>query len=538
MPKSGVRVFLATVAVVGTSASGAFDGDLSKQISELEKMVMSQQEELSTLEERKLQVLGGGLIGTPSIYGMYDLKHRAYSPEEDFHHASDSMFVILCGILAMFMQVGFAMLEAGACRVRNVQSVLLKNATDVCIGTLAWWIFGWSFAYSGPWQGEFKANSFIGYEEFVGHHFLTDVDDKGNIEPTDKMREWFFRWAFCMTATTIVSGGVMERATFWAYVIYSFVMTAFIFPLVVAWSWGKGFLAEAGYYDFAGSGIVHLAGGVGALVGAAIAGPRKGRFEGMTTVKQRFCEIPTDFAPHSQPLVVLGTLILWFGWYGMTAGSTMGVHDVASGAIAAQAAMNTTISAATCGLVVFIMRLILTKKYDLFAFCNGIISGLVAISAGCANVEAGSAMFIGFIAALVYLMFTVLERALKVDDPIDAFPVHAGCGLWGVLAAMLFDWGKGMQFVHGWSGLDCMRDATSGLCLTDEASRMFGANCLLILVVVAWVAILSVLVFLPLKMAKLLTPTDEVQDSGYDATKHGPVQAYATQLEEAPPALV
>merc|ERR1719454_2411095 len=193
----------------------------------------------------------------------------------------------------------------------------------------------------------------------------------------------------------------------------------------------KKHLNEVGFTDFAGSGIVHLTGGMGALMGAIVVGPRKGRFDQGTS--------EDAFNPHSLPLVVLGTFILWFGWYGFNCGSTLGMSSTSTGALAAQVAMNTTLAAATGGISVFLIRYAIMKKYDVGGLCNGILAGLVSITAGCGNVESGSAVAIGLIGAFVYQGASMLLVKLKIDDPVDASPVHGACGIWGVLAAGLFD---------------------------------------------------------------------------------------------------
>merc|ERR1740138_1405681 len=222
------------------------------------------------------------------------------------------------------------MLEAGTCRAKNVQNILLKNLMDVCVGTVGWYAFGWAFAYGGPFDDKYAKNKFIGYEQFFGGGFMKAGKDGTQFPSADqnggKQLSWFFQWAFCSAAATIVSGGVAERVIFPGYLVYSFLMTSFIYPVVVCWTWGYGWLAggtekqinEVGYMDFAGSGIVHMTGGVGALIGAIAAGPRKGRFDDPES---------DEFSAHSVPLVVLGTFILWFGWYGFNCGSTLGLSD-------------------------------------------------------------------------------------------------------------------------------------------------------------------------------------------------------------------
>eukprot|EP00933_Yihiella_yeosuensis_P022000 TRINITY_DN1731_c0_g3_i3.p1 TRINITY_DN1731_c0_g3~~TRINITY_DN1731_c0_g3_i3.p1 ORF type:complete len:440 (-),score=113.19 TRINITY_DN1731_c0_g3_i3:668-1948(-) len=414
------------------------------------------------------------------------------------------------------------MVEAGCCRAKNVQNILLKNLTDVAMGTMGWWMCGWAFAYSGPMKDvdgtAYKDNRFIGYEQFFGHHFLTQGKDGSTQIPTTGMLNWFFQWAFCSAAATIVSGGVAERVNFPGYCIFSLIMTAWVYPVVVSWTWGYGFLADindVGYMDFAGSGIVHMAGGVGALVGAIIAGPRTGRFE-----------FPDEFTPHSLPLVVLGTFILWFGWYGFNCGSTLGLSSASTGQMAAHVAMNTTIGGATGGLTVFILRLIIQKgKYDIGGFCNGILGGLVSITAPCGNVECGSAFAIALVGGIIYQAASMAMLKAKVDDPIDAFAVHGACGAWGTLAAAFFDWGKGFDYYHGWSGFSCM--TKDGKCASGYGGQGIAANIVEVLAIASWVAAWSVIIFLPLRLSGKLRASDAVQSAGMDSAKHSPAKAYS-----------
>ncbi|CAJ1355512.1 unnamed protein product [Effrenium voratum] len=422
------------------------------------------------------------------------------------------------------------MVESGACRAKNVQNILLKNLTDVCMGTLGWWFSGWALAYSGPMKDGLLENGFMGYESWFGGGFLEYRSDT-LFEPTTSMANWFFQWTFCSAAATIVSGGIAERVNFSGYCLFSFVMTSFIYPVIVAWTWGYGFLASVtrtGFMDFAGSGIAHMTGGVAALVGAAMAGSRKGRWED-----------PEAFNPHSLPLIVLGTMILWFGWYGFNCGSTLGMSkgcdtpaicgtrtpSIERGFMAAQVAMNTTLAAATGGLTAFSIRLGLSKKYDIGIFCNGILAGLVSITAGCGNVECGSAVVIALVGSMIFLGSSNLLKKLHVDDPIDAFAVHGAAGAWGVLAAALFDWGRGFDNFHGWSGFTCVQ-GDDGNCISGAAGDGIGANLLQIICVVAWTVFWSVIVFLPLRLTGKLTVSDEMQDEGMDSCKHSPAKAY------------
>jgi len=448
------------------------------------------------------------------------------SGDAELGAAMDSMWLLLCGTLVMFMHAGFAMLETGCCRAKNASNVLMKNLVNVCIGTLAWYFLGWGIAYGGPLDDDgYLENGFIGTKEFAASGFLTDTptgyapyEEVGQ----SKMLAWFFQWAFCTAAATIVSGGVAERVKSPTYACYAFVMASFIYPVVVSWTWGYGWLAKiftVGYMDFAGSGIVHLTGGVSALAGAVVLGPRKGRFER-----------PEEFGSHSLPLVVLGTLSLWFGWYGFNCGSTLGMSDASTGALAAQVAMNTTCAAATGGITVFVLRYALTKLYDVGGLCNGILAGLVSITAPCGNVETGSAIAIGLIGGIVYQASSMLQQKLKIDDPVDASSVHGACGIWGVLATALFDWGKGFDQYNGWSGFNCMTD-DNGDCQTGIWASALGAQCVLILAVIGWAGTLSGVTFFVLKMTGQLRIDEVTEESGMDSKMHSPSKAYAFEAQ-------
>jgi len=289
--------------------------------------------------------------------------------------------------------------------------------------------------------------------------------------------------------------------------------------VVVAWTWGYGWLAtvnSVGYMDFAGSGIVHLTGGVSALAGAVVLGPRKGRFDD-----------PEAFEAHSLPLVVLGTLCLWFGWYAFNCGSTLAMSSASTGALGAQVAMNTTVSAAVGGITVFLFRFRLTKKYDVCGLCNGILAGLVSITAGCGNMETGFALLTGLVGGIGYQLSSMLQQRLKIDDPVDASSVHGACGIWGVFACGLFDWGKGMDHYHGWSGFSCMTETEGGPCREGIVGTAMLAQVTLIFFIITWAGGLSLITFLLLKKSGLLRVDEEAEEMGMDMAHHSPQKAYA-----------
>jgi len=304
------------------------------------------------------------------------------------------------------------------------------------------------------------------------------------------------------------------------FATYTAIMTSFIYPIAVYWGWsGSGFLSYTDddgksvsafgpwYKDFAGSGLVHMVGGVGALCGCIIVGPRKGRFD--LAVDQ------TEFAAHSIPFVVLGTLSLWFGWYGFNPGSTLSMHDVGAANSAGLVAVNTTLAPCVCGLLVFFVRatVLPPRLLDVGGFCNGVLAGLVSITAGCGFVEPTETIFIAMVGAVVYQGTSMAMAKLKIDDVVDAFAVHGACGLWGVLAVGLF--GNESRGIGG-----------NGL---FHGGDQFVVQLLGGLIIALWAGGLSVAIFLPLKLVKFLRLGDDFQDKGADLMEHSPSKAYSDE---------
>jgi len=314
-----------------------------------------------------------------------------------------------------------------------------------------------------------------------------------------------------------VSGAMAERTQLKGFITYVITMTAIIYPIVVYWGWsGSGFLNYKNddgesksivgpkLIDFAGSGIVHMVGGVAALCGAAIVGPRLGRFDGSRPDE--------TYDPNSVPFCVVGTFFLWFGWYGFNPGSTLQMHTKADGISAGLVAVNTTLAPCCGGLVVFGLRRFVCppKNLDVCGFCNGILAGLVSITAGCGACQPWEACLIGFVGGFIYQGASMGLKYLKIDDVVDAFPVHGACGCWGVIAMGFFG---DPNLGFGGNGVFYGGD-------------QLGTQIVAVLIFGAWSAVLSCLVFVPMKVLGALRLSDEFQTKGADQMEHSPPKAY------------
>jgi len=453
--------------------------------------------------------------GNDQIQGM-----TAWTAEERLKGGFDVMWVLICSALVMLMQAGFTMMEIGLTRWKSVASVLSKNLNTVFFATFGWWIFGWSFAHSGPYEHFFpvrKENLFNGQEQFAAHHFLMARAD-GQQEPSGAIEQWMFTWAKAVFAALIASGGMTERHNFPGPAIFAFLFSSFIFPFPTAWSHGwlidPEEMNHAGFVDLAGSGTVCFVGGVGALMAAVIAKPRPNYYTELSA-GDRMKYFPGHMDPHAVPLVVMGTLLLWFGWYGFNCGSIAGLFSKRDSLYAAQIAMNTTIAAASGGLVEVFLRSAINRKIDVGGCCAGIIAGLVSISAACGSVEVGSACAIAVVGALFYQIFSIILRMAKIDDVADSFSIYGAAGMWGVIAAPLFDWGMGFNHAHGNNGLSCIPDPRGGNCMGGAAKFQVAANFAMLGAIFLWVAVLSAIVLVVLKVTKLLAASKDIVGSAY-----------------------
>lgn len=327
---------------------------------------------------------------------------------------ADLLWIMIAGFLVFFMQAGFALVETGFTRAKNVANIMMKNMMDFGLGTIVFWAVGFSLMYGPDIWGLFG----------FGNFFLSEAVRPDGTLDTWMYADWFFQAMFAATAATIVSGALAERTTFTGYLVFTVCITAFIYPLVGHWVWGGGWLSELGFYDFAGSTVVHGVGAWAGLVGTYILGPRLGRF-----VNGKIKAI----SGHSMALGTLGVFILWLGWFGFNPGSTLGA-DLSF----ARIAVTTNIAAAGGAVSAMLTAWFYVGKPDLGYTLNGALAGLVAITAGCAVVSPASALIIGFVGGSIMFHGTRFLEKMRIDDPVGAIPVHGFAGIWGTLAVALF----------------------------------------------------------------------------------------------------
>lgn len=386
-----------------------------------------------------------------------------------------SVWFLMGAALVFFMQCGFAMVEAGFTRAKNVGNITMKNLMDFCIGTVAFYLLGY--------------NLLCGDGLFFGWG-LNPFKDFG----TTDWSNFVFNLVFCATAATIVSGAMAERTKFVTYCIYSLVISLFVYPIEAHWVWGgTPWLTDMGFVDFAGSACIHMVGGITAFIGAALLGPRIGKYD--KNGRQQ------PILGHNILIGALGVFILWFGWYGFNGAAASDTIQLS------QIFATTTIApaAATCTAMIFTW--IRNGKPDVSMSLNGSLAGLVAVTAGCANVDAIGSFVIGTCAGIIVCIAVyVIEDKLKIDDPVGAVAVHGCCGLFGTLAVGLFDDTNGLFYGGGF--------------------RQLGIQALGALCIAAWTAVTMFLVFFALKKTIGLRVTAEEEIEGLDSTEHDLESAY------------
>ncbi|KAF8394215.1 hypothetical protein HHK36_020422 [Tetracentron sinense] len=455
----------------------------------------------------------------------------------DTTYAIDNTYLLFSAYLVFAMQLGFAMLCAGSVRAKNTMNIMLTNVLDAAAGGLFYYLFGFAFAFGGPSNG------------FIGKHFF---GLKTFPNPSYDYSYFLYQWAFAIAAAGITSGSIAERTQFVAYLIYSSFLTGFVYPVVSHWFWSSDGWASAsrandllfgsGVIDFAGSGVVHMVGGIAGLWGALIEGPRIGRFDHSGR--------SVALRGHSASLVVLGTFLLWFGWYGFNPGSFLtilkpygngGTYYGQWSAIG-RTAVTTTLAGCTAALTTLFGKRLLAGHWNVTDVCNGLLGGFAAITSGCSVVEPWAAIICGFVAAIVLISCNKLAEKMKYDDPLEAAQLHGGCGSWGIIFTALFANEAYVNEVYpGRPG------RPYGLFM-GGGGKLLAAHIIQILVIIGWVSATMGPLFYVLHRLKLLRISTEDEMAGMDMTRHGglayiyhdsddPSQKHGFQLRRVEPSV-
>ena len=398
-----------------------------------------------------------------------------------------SVWYLLGAVLVFFMQCGFAMVETGFTRAKNAGNIIMKNLMDFCIGTVVFFILGYGIMNS--------ENYFFG---LIGRPEYQMFTDFANFDWSN----FFFQLVFCATAATIVSGAMAERTKFSTYCIYSAVISAIVYPIEAGWVWNSaGWLAKLGYVDFAGSSVIHMVGGIASVIGAAMLGPRIGKY----TKGKDGKVVVNAFPGHSLTLGALGCFILWFAWYGFNGAAASDPTQLA------QILGTTTIAPAVATFACMLFTWIRNGAPDVSMCLNASLAGLVGITAGCGNVDAVGATIIGLVdGILVVIVVEFIDQKLKIDDPVGAVAVHGCNGLWGTVAVGLFDYNNGVFYGGGFHQL--------------------GVQVLGVVCIAAYTAVAMTIVFTILKHTIGLRVSAEEEIMGLDIAEHDLASAYADFL--------
>jgi Amt family ammonium transporter len=397
-------------------------------------------------------------------------------------YSLDNIVLLFSAVLVLFMQAGFAALESGMSPLNNTVNIMFKNFTDLCVGVLLFYLVGYSIMYGADASGGL---GLFGWNGFGIPSELGAEPGPGVLHP---QVDWLFQVAFAATAATIVSGAVVGRMQFRSYVYYSLFITALVYPISGFWKWGGGWLDQMGFYDFAGSIVVHAVGGFAALAGAMVMGPRIGRFKGDP-------EAP-HLAGHSLATASLGVFILWVGWFGFNPGSQLAFSGEANIAAVMLIAVNTTLAAAAGAVAAMILTRLLahSHKVSLSMLLNGALAGLVGITASCDSVTNNEAIIIGLVAGILVVYGGILLQKLKIDDAVGAWPVHGLCGVWGGIATGIF------------------------------GAHALGVQILGSLVIPLWAFVTMFLFFKVLQQAGVLRVSREQELAGLDIVEHGEIE--------------
>jgi len=394
----------------------------------------------------------------------------------------NNVWMMLATALVFIMHMGFATLEAGMTRSKNSVNILFKNTFIICIGLLTYYVCGFNLMYPGDFNGFF---GFAGFGLDQAGDVTAGYADAGYTYWTD----FLFQGMFAATCATIVSGAVAERMKLGSFMVFAVIFVAVVYPIAGSWKWGGGFLDAKGFYDFAGSTLVHSVGGWGALVGAWMLGPRLGKYNkkgGMTP-------IPGS----NMPLATIGVLILWLGWFGFNGGSVLN----ADAGTTSYVLVTTSMAAASGGIGAMIAYNFVSRKPDLSMALNGILAGLVGITAGADVVSVGSSIIIGLIAGALVVGSVIFFDKIKIDDPVGATSVHLTCGIWGTLAVGIFGLSK-----HPISG--------------DDLSLSFGTQLLGVAAYAGFTLVCAALIFFVVKSVMGIRVSEEEEIEGLDYGEH------------------
>jgi len=446
------------------------------------------------VRKRALRIISGlgGVVAVLAITPSVGFAQEA----TEVQAILDNIWVFIAGCLVFFMQAGFALVEAGLTRAKNVVNIFAKNMADAIIGILAFFASGYALAFGG-------GNDFFGDTGFFlqGLGDLNEMGGSGVINLSHGTF-FFFQAVFAATAVTICSGAMAERTKFVSYLVFSVFMCAIIYPVVVHFTWGGGLIAQisigdAVYSDFAGSGVVHMTGGIAAAVGAFLVGARKGKFAADGSARA----IPG----HSIPFAILGVFILWLGWFGFNPGSELAADNLVTGV-----ALNTMLAAAAGGLATTVVVWLKTGKPDVAFIGNGVLAGLVAITGPCGAVTPVMSLVIGAIGGVIVVFAVAFFDKVKIDDPVGAISVHGVVGAWGVISIGIF------------------AKYDDAFLLREDAGLLYGGGfeqlavqLIMIGIIAVWVGVMSFIVFGALKATIGLRVSEEEELEGLDVPEHG-----------------
>ncbi|XP_020222033.1 ammonium transporter 1 member 3-like [Cajanus cajan] len=430
--------------------------------------------------------------------------------EESVTYSINAVYLLFSAYLVFVMQIGFAMICTGSVRAKNAMNIMLTNVVDAVVGSISFYLFGFAFAYG-------NSNPFIGTDLFALSHIPNQTYDYSF---------FLYQWAFAIAVTGITSGSIAERTQFSAYLVFSFFLSGFVYPVVVHWLWSSsGWLSPSssdlfmgsGAIDFAGSGVVHLVGAVAGLWGSIIEGPRVGRFDAFGK--------PVPIRGHSATLVVLGTFLLWFGWFGFNPGSfdkILVAYPTTSSegnwTSVGRTAVVTTLAGSTAGVVTLFGRRLLVGHWDAMDVCNGLLGGFVAITSGCSVVEPWAAILCGFVSAWVLIGLNIVALKLNYDDPLEAAQLHGGCGTWGLLFTGLF--AKEEFVIQVYNSGETGVARPYGL-LLGGGWGLIGAQVIEILAIFGWVSVTMGPIFYALHKLEILRIPVQEEVAGLDISSHG-----------------